>query len=356
MIKKVLLLPLVFALFCMNLQAQTVEELKATKAEKEAQLAALQGEVNDLATQIASFPGWKVGGVGTIGFNINANNNWYAIANPNSSANGLGLGFTGFANLDQDKFFWRNGLNINLNRISALADKDDEATRSVALADLLDFASLFGYKLSDNLALSAEVKWLSSLIALDPKGAGVLDDDYSFSLNSPGQLTASAGVTWTPITDLVVMIHPLGFQKNWPGDFISSAGAKIGATYTRELFPGLKWNTSLNAFIPYTSGGDVDQKTAGDALLRTVSYNGGNLANWLWNNGFSFTVWKGIGVGLNVGLRGDKQIADQGRLRGAASAALAADPNADVQAVAEGVNISDNPLQTFWNLGLSYAF
>ncbi len=359
MIKKVLLLPLVLAFFCFNLQAQTVEELKATKAEKQAQLDALTAEVNGLQGQIDAFPGWKVGGVGTLGFNINSNNDWFAIANPNSSATGLGLGFTGFANLDEDKFFWRNGLNINLNRITAYGDKDVEATKSVALADLLDFASLFGYKLNDKLAVSAEVKWLSSLIELNPNGAGVLDDDYSFSLNSPGQLTASAGITWTPISDLVVLIHPLGFQQNWPGDFISSPGAKIGATYTKELFPGLKWNSSLSAFVPYTSGSSVGHADAADVLLRTVDYKGGDLVNWLWNNGFSFTVWKGVGVGLNVGMRGDSQIADQGRLRGAATEALALDPTADAAALsvaADAVDLSSNPLQLFWNLGLSYSF
>ena len=153
MIKKGLLLPLILALFCLNLQAQTLEELKAQKAEKQTQIDALAGEVGAIQGQIDAFPGWKVGGVGTLGFNINSNNNWYAIANPNSSSNGLGLGFTGFANLDEDKFFWRNGLNINLNRVSTFGDKDDKATQSVALADLLDFASLFGYKLNDKLAV-----------------------------------------------------------------------------------------------------------------------------------------------------------------------------------------------------------
>lgn len=341
MIKKVLLftLTLVFAQFA---GAQTIEEYKAQKAEKDAAIAALQAESDALKKKIDEFPGWKIGGVGTVGFNLNTNNNWFAIGNPNSSSNGIGLGFTGFANNDQPKYFWRNGLNINLNRLSTKTDKDDNATRSVALADLLDFNSLYGYKLSDQLAVSAELKWLSSLIEFNPNGDGVIDDEYNLAFNSPGQLIASAGVTWTPVTDLVVIIHPLGYQKNWPGEFISSAGAKIGATYTREIIPGVKWNSSLNAFLPYTSGDSVDHLNADDALLRTVDYNGGDLVNWVWNNNFSFTVWKGIGVGLNLGLRGDQQIADKGRLL------TAADPAT--------IDISDNPLQSFFNLGLSYGF
>jgi len=362
--KKVVLSTLTLLLLCcFGLQAQesSLESLKAMKAEKEAALNALAAEIDGIQGQIDAIPnwGWKLGGAGTLGFNINANNNWFAIANPNSSSNGLGIGFGAFANLDQEKFFWNNGLNANLNRISALANKSDESSRSVALADLLDFSSLFGYKLSDKLAVSAEAKWISSIVELDPKGAGVLDDEYSLAFNSPGQMTVSAGVTWTPITDLVVIVHPLGYQKNWPGEFISSAGAKIGATYAKEILPGVKWNSSLNAFLPYTGSGSVDLADAGGLALRTVDYNGGDLVNWLWNNGFSFTVFKGIGVGLNLGLRGDKQVADQGRLRGRATALRALTPgisDTDIQTEVGSFNISDNPVQLFWNLGLSYAF
>ncbi len=342
MIKQLLLLPLAL-LLCLNLQAQSVDELKSMKTAKEDQIKALQAEVADLENKIFTMPGWKFGGVGTLGFNMNANNNWFAIATPNSSGNGLGIGITAFANQDQEKYFWRNGLNVNLNRLATLVDKDNDGTKAVTLSDLLDFTSLFGYKLTDKIALSAEAKWLSSIVNFDPNDVNdVLDDEYSLSFNNPGQLTVSAGVTWTPITDLVVVIHPLGYQKNWPGEFISSAGAKIGATYTKELFPGVKWNSSLNAFIPYSSGDSVDHKNNDDSLLRTVDYDGGQLTNWTWNNGFSFTVWKGIGVGLNLGLRGDKQVADLGRLKSATDPAT--------------LDISDNPLQSFWNLGLSYGF
>ncbi len=341
MIRKALLftMALVFTQF---VSAQTIEELKTQKGEKDAAIAALQAESDALKTKIDEFPGWKIGGVGTVGFNINTNNNWFALGNPNSASNGIGLGFVGYANNDQPKYFWRNGLNINLNRLSTKSDKDNDATRSVALSDLLDFSSLYGYKLSDNLAISAEVKWLSSLVEFEANGDGVIDDKYPLSLNNPGQLVASAGITWTPITDLVVLIHPLGYQKNWPGEFISSPGAKIGATYTKEIVPGVKWNSSLSAFIPYTSGADVNHVDADDVALRTVSYGGGDLVNWVWNNGFSFTVWKGIGVGVNLGLRGDQQIADKGRLISAADPATA--------------DLSDNPLQSFFNLGLSYGF
>jgi len=65
-------------------QAQSLEELKSMKSDKEATLAAIQAEVDALDKQIYEFPGWKFGGVGVAGFNLLANNNWFALAAPNS--------------------------------------------------------------------------------------------------------------------------------------------------------------------------------------------------------------------------------------------------------------------------------
>ncbi len=338
--KKTLLLAIA-SLFLFNLQAQTVEDLKATKADKEAARDALQAEIDALATQINEFPGWKLGGVGVIGFNALANNNWYAIGTPNSSNNALGLGWTGFANLDQEKYFWRNLLTLNLSRSSARADKDDATTQVVALTNGLDLSSLFGYKLTDKIAISAEAKWTSSLVEFDDNNTPteIFDDKYPFALNNPGQATISAGITWTPIPDLVVLIHPLGYQKNWPGELISAAGAKIGASYAREIIRGVSWSSNLSAFIPYGGAGDV---TYADAQNRVVNYSTGNLANWEWINGFSTSIWKGVGVTFNLGLKGNKQVADLGRLTTAATPLT--------------LDLSDNPLQSYYTLGLSYTF
>lgn len=331
---------MVFSISIMS--AQTVEELKAMVSDKSATLGALQGEIDALNKQIAEFPGWKIGGVGTLGFNALSNNNWYALGTPNSSNSALGLGFNGFANLDQDKYFWRNGLLINLSRAVTKVDKSLE-DQTVALTNGLDLASLFGYKLSDKLAASVEGKWTSSLVEF-VAGATVLDDEYKFALNSPGIATVSAGVTWTPISDLVVIIHPIGYQQNWPGDFISSLGAKIGASYAAEIIPGVSWSSNLSAFVPYTNGeGFVDHAFDADNENNTfrTDYATGDLVNWEWINGFSTSIFKGLGVSFNLGLRGNRQQADLGRL-------IAAD--------GVGADLSDNPLQSFYTLGLGYTF
>ena len=243
---KHLLLSILMVFSISILSAQTVEELKSMVSDKQATLDALQGEINALTTQIDEFPGWKVGGVGTLGFDLLANNNWYALGTPNSGNQALGVGLTGYANLDQDKYFWRNGLLVNLSRSTTTQDRTlgdgIEGNILTALTNGLDLTSLFGYKLSDKWALSAEGKWTSTLIEFVANGEGVVDDEYNFALNRPGVATLSAGLTWTPISNLVVLFHPLGYQQNWPGEFISSAGLKIGAAYAAEIIPGVSWS------------------------------------------------------------------------------------------------------------------
>ena len=328
------------------LSAQTVEELKSMVSDKQAKLDAIQGEINALTKQIDEFPGWKVGGVGTLGFDLLSNNNWFALGQPNSSNSAFGLGLTGFANLDQDKYFWRNGLLVNLTRAVTKIDKSLEE-QTVALTNGLDLSSLFGYKLTDKWALSAEGKWTSSLVEFDGGAdpTSFSDDSYNFALNSPGQATLSAGLTWTPITDLVVIFHPLGYQYNWPGELISSPGCKIGASYAAEIIPGVSWSSNLSAFVPY-SGGDTAMLAIDDNNVLPIDYEFGDLVNWEWINGFSTNIWKGIGVAFNLGLRGNKQQADNGRITG----------KSDLDETALRGLITDNPLQSYYTLGLGYTF
>ncbi len=336
-----------------GLQAQTMEELKSMRADKQAQLDALQAEVDGLTGQIEKYPGWKIGGAGIIGFNALNNNNWFALSTPNSSNNTLGIGFAAFARNDQEKYFWNNLLNINVTRVAALSDKDNEATRSVALTNGLDLSSLFGYKIAPKWALSAEGKWTSTLLEFDPGTdlASPIDDSFNFALNAPGQITVSAGLTWLPIDGLVVIIHPLGYQLNLPGDLTSTAGAKIGATYAATIMKGISWTSNLSAFIPYGGAGINNipfKDAAGIDTTLGVDYSTGDLVTWDWLNGFSFSVWKGVGVSFQLGLRGNRSVADIGRLGANAISAAPLDP-ADV-------DLDTNPLQSYYTLGLGYTF
>mgnify|MGYP000722382512 CR=1 FL=1 len=112
---KKLILTLVLAITTVSLSSQTVEELKKELADKKGQIGKLQGEANALQSQIDAFPGWKFGAFGTLGANISGFNNWYARNAPNADAGNIGITVNAFANLIQDKFFWRNSLNVNLS-------------------------------------------------------------------------------------------------------------------------------------------------------------------------------------------------------------------------------------------------
>lgn len=294
-----------------TLIAQTSEELVALQAAKAAELAALEGqlteltatvdalktEVADLTDQITPYPRWDIGARGNIGFNISNFSDWLSKESPNTDAVSIAFTGNGYANLDQRKYFWRNNLNVALGwqKFDNTDDPTDNDGFEVT-SDAFNVTSLFGYKLSDKWAVSALSEYRTSLLA---------------NFNNPGYLDVGVGATWTPITDLVVVIHPLNYNfvfSDGSFDYQSSLGTKIVADYKREIFKGLSWTSNLSAF---------------------VSYEGQDLSNWSWINGLTTTV-KGFGIGLDFGLRSNKQ------------EALAAD-------------LPDNPLQTYWVLGLTYA-
>ena len=95
--------------------SQTKEELEAQKAEKQAVADAAQAEANALQAQIDALPGWRIGAFGTIGGSLSNFNKWYSQGTPNNSSGNIGVTVNGYANLIQEKYFWRNALTANLN-------------------------------------------------------------------------------------------------------------------------------------------------------------------------------------------------------------------------------------------------
>ena len=279
----------------------------AKQAELSAEAAKYAGEAAAIQAKLDALPGWRKGLVGTVGLGLNGNRNWYALATPDAASNTLGLGINAFANNVQPKYFWNNLLNVTIQRTATRTSPN--TNRVIALAEGLDFASLFGYKLTDDIALSAEGKFTSSIVQFDPE-----TETFASSFLNPAKLTVSAGVTYTGVPNLVVIVHPLGYELNFPGELISTPGAKVGATYAATILKGVAWSSNLSLFIPYTNGdGSVDYTTAGGDAL-SVDYTTGELFNYTWLNGFSMKILNGITVALNVGLRGDNQIADRGQI------------------------------------------
>lgn len=297
---------MVFSLISTN--AQTEEELKALQGPKKDSIVALQAEVDAIQAKIDALPGWKKGAFGTIGGNISGFNNWYSRSAANSSAGNIGVTFNGFANLLQEKYFWRNSLGINLNWVK-LDDKDDPTDEKdfKSATDVFNISSLYGHKLSDKWAVSGLGEYRTTIIE---------------NFNDPGYLDLGVGATWTPQDNLIVVIHPLNYNivfSDMDAVFESSMGAKIVADYN-NTFGKVNFKSNLSTF---------------------QSYKSGDYSNWTFVNSLGYTLWKGIGVGFELGLRKNKQEA--------LSYALASNPM-------ETFDTVDNDLQSYWLFGLNYGF
>lgn len=294
------------------LHAQTEEALMAEKEAKSATLDSLQKElkalnkrveglqsdVTSLTDQLTPYPRWEKGLLGNVGLNFANFDNWLPKDQPSTSAINIGITSTAFINGDWENAFWRNSANLTLGWLKFDNKNIEEENDGFQVsADALNVSSLYGYKLSPKFAISTLGEYRTSV--LDGK------------LNNPGYLDIGVGATWTPVKNLVVVVHPLNYNFVFAEeefDFKSSLGAKVVADYTRNIVKGLNWKSNFSGF---------------------VSYEDTDFSNWTWINTLS-TAYKGIGIGLDIGLRNNKQEAlNAGR--------------------------DNNPLQTYWILGLSYA-
>jgi hypothetical protein len=314
MIRKLLTLCLLGSIGFAN--AQTLDELKAMKAEKakmaaeiQSQADALKGEVAGLTEKITVMSGWRKGLFGGVGFNLNNSNGWATNAIKNSSAASLSGALNTFANRQADKYFWNNSGVLNLGWLK-FDDKSDakDNTDFRRNTDVLRLASLYGYKLNKWIAISALGEYSSSL----------------FNLNNPGILDVGFGATLTPIQDLVVVLHPFNYHVGFAGSDIDAQGAigaKVRADYTKK-FNGISWASTLTTFFPY----------------QATKVNTASLFEYTWLNTIGFNLWKGIGVGFTLGLR-------------------KADFETFVPApVPAGKTSATGVAQSFNTLGLSYSF
>ena len=262
--------------------AQSLEELQALKAEKKAALTTLEGELAAINAQIEALPGWDVGTFGTLGFTLSSFDNWIKGANPNAVSSSIATSLNAFANYDNAKLFWRNSGGVNFGWQKLDTDLEDNVDADYEqVADILKISSLLGYKLSSKIAASALLDYNTSVLS---------------NLNDPAILDLGLGLTWTPVTNMVVVVHPLNLHVVLGDDptFGNAIGTKFFVDYTRELVPGLNWKSNFTSFLPYTSSEP-------------------SLAEWTWTNGFGFNVWKGIGVGIEFGLRKAEVESPQGQ-------------------------------------------
>ena len=288
-----------------SLNAQTKDELKALQKEKNDSISVLKGKADAIQAEIDALPGWRLKATGTIGGSISGFNNWYSKESPNSSVGNFGINLNAYADLMEDKFFWKNATNINIGWIK-FDDKDDDTDNEdyEVSTDVFSLSSLYGYKISKTFAVSALMEYRSTLVN---------------NFNDPGFLDLGVGGTWTPISNLVVVIHPANYNfvfSSGDAQYDSTFGAKVVADYTKS-FGGVNLKSNLSVFM---------------------SYEGSNYSNYTWTNSFSYTFWKSVGVGFDFGLRKNKQEA--------LNYALDTDPDASFDSI-------DNDLQSYWLLGLN---
>lgn len=300
--KNVLLFTLLLLLTAGGLQAQTLEELKAQKAdlvakqaEEQAKADAFNGDISALNKQIEILSGWQTGLTGLIGLNFNNSSNWQANANPNSASSVLNLGVNAFANNIKEKTFWRNTLTTNISWQGLDNNTNDDLEGTDFLSnrngDVLIGSSLYGLRFSPSLAAT-----------------GLLDLNTSvFNFLAPGTVDVGIGATWTPqsIPNLVVVAHPLTYNFAFSGfdgvESQSALGAKVKATYALELPGGVTWSSNLGVFLPYSDSKtmitflneDGVEETSEEGLFSYTFINSFNIAD----------LWKGIGVGFTIGIR-----------------------------------------------------
>lgn len=300
------ILPLL--LFVVTLtHAQTKEELLSVQKSKKDSVAALQKKVDAIQSEIDALPGWRMKTFGTIGGSLSGFNNWYSKETPNSSVGNFGFNINATADLIEDKFFWKNATNINISWVK-FDDKDDPSDSEdyEVATDVFSLSSLYGHKLSDSFAVSAFGEYRSSLVQ---------------NFNDPGFLDLGIGLTWTPLKDLVIVMHPLNYNfvfSSGENVYDSSLGAKIVADYSKK-FGDFNIKSNLSVFQSY----------------KTSDYS-----NYTWTNSLAYTLWKNLGIGFDFGLRKNKQEA--------LNYSLKTDPDASFDNI-------DNKSQSYWLVGLNYT-
>jgi hypothetical protein len=315
--KKTLTTLICIALFFNQALSQTKEEIQSQKEELEAQITAkkdtlsrLEGEIKDLEGAVDALPGWHIGAFGTVGINLTTFSNWFQKDIPNSEAGAIGITINSYANYDDPKQFWRNAGTLNLGWVK-FDDKDDpddddgyrEAT------DIFNISSLYGRKLTKNIAASALVEYRTSILS---------------NFNDPGYLDLGVGATWEPANGLYIVVHPLNANLVFADSesiFESTFGAKIMADYSKEFANGISVKSNLSSFL---------------------SYEDSNRSNWTWTNSFGYTIWKNIGIGIEFGLRGNRQETLDYAIK-----------NIDENATFDTI---DDELQSYFLAGVTYKF
>lgn len=275
--KILLAFALLFTFGICEIGAQNVDSLKARQSELKNQISSLESELKSTTAMIPPTFGWRYDFSGTVGFSLSSLDNWTNSPNPNSVTSSIQASLTGRANLREEKYFWRNTAQLNLGwqKLDLKRDDVEDESKYQPTVDVLQVTSLFGYRLTPKISLSALAEFRTRVI------------DNAFD---PAFLDLGIGATWIPNENLVVTVHPLNYNFIFASDesqFESSLGAKLLVDYTQDIIEGVRLRSNLTGFMSYE---DMDE-----------------LSNFTWTTGINFTAFKGIGVGIEYALRWNKQ-------------------------------------------------
>ncbi len=307
---------------------QTQEELMKLKDVKLgaiddhlAQISAIESELALIDAQISEVAGWRKGISGSFGFDFDRSRTWISNPNANSRSSALNLGLSGFMKYDQGKKFWYNQANVQKAWKNLDTDTEDDIDVGGLFAnstvDLVNLSSLAGYKLSDQLAVTALAELYSSLDRFTEQGA----------------IDFGVGITWLPFSNLTVTVNPLNYHFLYTNNFglesTGALGAKVKVDYNlkfKMFANNCTWQSSLFAFLPYN---DAKMDIMNNPAVPNEVVFQSSLREYTWLNTLSLELWKGIGIGAGWGLR---------------------------KSDFEALDAQAPKLQSFFNFGLSFTY
>ena len=257
----------------------------------------LNSRLTEIKDSLTVYPIWEIGGGAISGLDFNSFSNWANRGiNNNSSASSINISINGYVHRKGEKSFWKSNARSHLGWQRFKQTEDDVDTQFKKIADMIQLSTLYGFKVSPKLALSALSEWESNLI------------DQTIS---PSYIDISTGFTWTPNRYFNSTIHPFNYEFALSDQtlFESSLGAKILFEYSRLFKKWIRVQSNFTGFLSYE---EIDF-----------------LSNFTWRNSVNLKIIKGIGLGAEYALRVSEQ-------------------------ETTAIHITDNHLQSYIVIGLSF--
>jgi len=199
---------------------------------------------------------WKSAGIAGINMSQVSLTNWAAGGDASVA---FDLNFSYGLDYNKDKNMWNNRLELayGLNNTSS------NGTRKTN--DKIYFASNYGYKISNNLYLSAALAFNTQFA--EGYNYEVSTTNHISTFMAPGYLSFGPGLTWTPKSWFIATFSPATWRETFVLDDNLSAlgafgvdpgkktrsefGGNLTAEATYEFLPNMTLYTRLNLFSDY---------------------------------------------------------------------------------------------------------